>query len=96
MIEQIKQEAYQELIKKSGVKCLIILEGLDEMATEQLQSDPLWLGMINLLVFVEAVILITSRPCACQKLIANRRIAILGFGEEEIKCFVEKSFPNDS
>ena len=34
MIEQIKQEAYQELIKKSGVKCLIILEGLDEMATE--------------------------------------------------------------
>ena len=53
MIEQIKQEAYQELIKKSGVKCLIILEGLDEMATERLQSDPLWLGMINLLVFVE-------------------------------------------
>ena len=52
--------------------------------------------MINLLVFVEAVILITSRPCACQELIANRRIAILGFGEEEIKSFVEKSFPNDS
>ena len=96
MIEQIRQEAYQELIKKSGIKCLIILEGLDEMATERLQSDPLWLGMINLLVFVEAVILITSRPCACQELIANRRIAILGFGEEEIKSFVEKSFPNDS
>ena len=96
MIEQIKQEAYQELIKKSGVKCLIILEGLDEMATERLQSDPLWLAMINLLVFVEAVILITSRPYACQELIANRRIAILGFGEEEIKSFVEKSFPNDS
>ena len=96
MIEQIGQEAYQELIKKSGVKCLIILEGLDEMATEQLQSDPLWLRMINLLVFVEAVILITSRPCVCQELIANRRIAILGFGEEEIKSFVEKSFPNDS
>ena len=96
MIEQIKQEAYQELIKKLGVKCLIILEGLDEMATKRLQSDPLWLAMINLLVFVEAVILITSRPYACQELIANRRIAILGFGEEEIKSFVEKSFPNDS
>ena len=96
MIEQIREEAYQELIKKSGAKCLIILEGLDEMATERLQSDPLWLGMINLLVFVEAVILITSRPYACQELIANRRIAILGFGEEEIKSFVEKSFPNDS
>ena len=96
MIEQIRQEAYQELIKKSGVKCLIILEGLDEMATEHLQSDPLWLGMINLLVFVEAVILITSRPYACQELIANRRIAILGFGEKEVKSFVKKSFPNDS
>ena len=96
IIEQIREEAYQELIKKSGVKCLIILEGLDEMATERLQSDPLWRGMINLLVFVEAVILITSRPYACKELIANRRIVILGFGEEEIKSFVEKSFPNDS
>ena len=96
IIEQIGQEAYRELIKKSGVKCLIILEGLDEMVTERLQSDPLWVKIINLLVFVEAVILITSRPYACQELIANRRIAILGFGEEEIKSFVEKSFPNDS
>ena len=96
MIEQIGQEAYQELIKKSGVKCLIILEGLDEMATERLQSDPLWINIINLIVFVEAVILITSRPYACQEVIANRRIAILGFGEEEIKSFVKKSFPKDS
>ena len=96
MIEQLGQEAYQELIKKSGAKCLIILEGLDEIAPEQLQRDPLWVKMINLLVFLEAVILITSRPHACQKLEANRRIAILGFGEEEIKSFVKKSFPNDS
>ena len=96
MIKQIGPEAYQELIKKSGEKCLIILEGLDEMATERLQSDPLWVNMINLDVFVEAVILITSRPHSCQELVANRRIAILGFGEEEIKCFVKKAFPNDS
>ena len=96
MMKQIGPEAYQELIKKSGAKCLIILEGLDEMATEQLQSDSLWVNMINLDVFVEAVILITSRPHSCQELVANRRIAILGFGEEEIKCFVKKAFPNDS
>ena len=66
------------------------------MATERLQRDLLWVNMINLDVFVEAVILITSRPHACQELAANRKIAILGFGEEEIKSFVKKSFPNDS
>ena len=98
MIERTSPEAYQELIEKSGAKCLIILEGLDEMATERLQSDPLWVKIIDLddFVFPEAVILITSRPHACQELIANRRIAIVGFGKEEIESFVKKSFPSDS
>ena len=98
MIERTSPEAYQELIKKSGAKCLIILEGLDEMATERLQSDPLWVKIIDLddFVFPEAVILITSRPHACQELIANRRIAIVGFGKEEIESFVNQSFPSDS
>ena len=96
MKEQIGKKAYQELTKMAGENCLIILEGLDELSAEQQQSDPLLLKLINLLALEKAVILITSRPYACQKLNANRRIEIVGFGKEQIKCFVELSFPGDS
>ena len=96
MVERIGNDAYWELTKTAGEKCLIILEGLDEVAREQQQSDPLLLNLINILTFEKAVILITSRPHACQNLNANRRIEIVGFGKEQIKSFVELSFNRDS
>ena len=96
IIEQIEEKAYQELTKTAGEKCLIILEGFDELAPEKQQGDPLLLNLINLLAFEKAVILITSRPHACQELNANRRIEIVGFGKEQIKSFVELSFPGES
>ena len=45
--------------------------------------------------FEEATILITSRPHACEGIDAGRRIEVVGFGNDEIKEFVEKSFPKD-
>ena len=96
IIEQIGKKAYQELTKTLGENCLIILEGLDELAPEKQQSDPLVLNLVNLLTLEKAVILITSRPHACQELNANRRIEIVGFGREQIKSFVKLSFPRDS
>ena len=96
MIEQIGSKAHQELTKTSGKKCLIILEGLDEMAAERRHSDPLLVKLLNFIVFVKAVLLITSRPHACQELNANRKIEIVGFGQEQIKSFVDQSFPSDS
>ena len=96
MTEQIGNDAYWELTVTLGEKCLIILEGLDELAHEQQQSDPLLLKLMNILIFEKAVILITSRPHACQNLNANRRIEIVGFGKEQIKSFVELSFNRDS
>ena len=96
MIEQIGNDAYWELKVTLGEKCLIILEGLDELAHEQQQDDPLLLKLMNILIFEKAVILITSRPHACQNLNANRRIEIVGFGKVQIKSFVELSFNKDS
>ena len=96
MIEQIGNDAYWELKVTLGEKCLIILEGLDELAHKQQQSDPLLLKLMNILIFEKAVILITSRPHACQNLNANRRIEIVGFGKVQIKSFVELSFNKDS
>ena len=39
MIEFIGEEAYQQLKKSAGNRCLIILEGLDEMAADRQMND---------------------------------------------------------
>ena len=40
-------------------------------------------------------ILITSRPHACEEIDAGRRVEVVGFGNDEIREFVEKYFPED-
>ena len=93
MIEELgeSEDAYKELIETSGQKCLIILEGLDEIAAELQQSNEV-MEIIKGNALLKATILVTSRPHACQKLYANRRIEIIGFDKEEIKTFVQESF----
>ena len=96
MIEFIGEEAYQQLKKSAGNRCLIILEGLDEMAADHQISDHFFVNLIKYCaVLEESTILITSRPHACSELDADRRVEVIGFGADEIKEFIEKSFPND-
>ena len=96
MIEFIGEEAYQQLKKSAGNRCLIILEGLDEMAADRQISDHFFVNLIKYCAILEkSTILITSRPHACNKLNADRRVEVIGFGADEIKEFIEKSFPND-
>ena len=86
-------EAYQELKSSVGNRCLIILEGLDEMPA---LNDPFFISLVKKgTSFEEATVMITSRPHACGKLVAHRTIEIVGFREKEIKIFTEKSFLND-
>ena len=94
----IGEYAYQLLKELLGVKCLIILEGLDEMAAEQRQNDSLLMELVKNvpMEFVKARIVITSRPNACQELKANRTIEIIGLGDKEIMEFVQNSFPGDT
>ena len=95
MVEFIGEEAYQQLRKSAGNRCLIILEGLDEMAADRQMNDPFFVNLIKYCVVLEkATILITSRPHACSKLNADRLVEVIGFGTDEIKEFIEKSFPN--
>ena len=49
--------------------------------------------LIECTVLEEATILITSRPHACEEINAGRRIEVVGFGNDEIREFAEKSFP---
>ena len=43
----------------------------------------------------KAIIMITSRPHACGKLHANRKLEIVGFGKDKIREFIKRSFCND-
>ena len=96
MIEFIGEEAYQQLKKSAGNRCLIILEGLDEMAADCQMNDHFFINLIKYCAVLEkSTIVITSRPHACNEPNANRRVEVIGFGADEIKKFIKKSFPND-
>ena len=96
IIEHIGEDAFYQLKKQLGGKCLLILEGLDEMAAERQQNDPILQAMLRKEKMVEVTILITSRPHACQAVNANRTIEVVGFTEEKIKQYVKNVFPNDT
>ena len=93
---EIGKENYQQIKKSAGNRCLIILEGLDEMAVDRRQSDPFLIRLKECNKLEKATILITSRPHACEEIDAGRRVEVVGFGNDEIREFVEKSFPQDS
>ena len=95
--ELIGKEAFQELTNSRGTKCLIILEGLDEVTLERQQSDKILTKLINSKMLQYSTIVVTSRPHACQELMkkANKIIEILGFGDKEITEFVQDSLPMD-
>ena len=73
MMEYIGEENYQQLKKSAGRRCLIILEGLDEIAVDRRQSDPFLLCLVKECTLLEdATIIITSRPHACEEIDAGR------------------------
>ena len=67
----------------------------DEMAVNRLQSDVILRRLMENTLLVKANILLTSRPHACEELVVDRRVEVVGFGDKEIREFVENSFPND-
>ena len=81
---------YEKLENSYGKKSLIILEGLDEMSTDQQKSE-FFTDLMKCYIFEEATILITSRPHACTKLVVDRKIEVIGFGKAEIEEFAKES-----
>ena len=95
-VEFIGEEEYHQLKILAGSRCLIILEGLDEMAADHQKSDRFFVHLIrNCAVLEKSTILVTSRANACKKLNADRQVEVIGFGTDQIKEFIKKSFPND-
>ena len=104
MIEAVGSEAaYNELLTKShGERCLIILEGLDEISTHWQQNDTMFSGLVKGTVILSyAKILITSRPHACVDLYDDikgyaRTIEIIGFNKPQVKEYAEIYFHNSN
>ena len=100
IIEAVGSEvAYDELLTKChGEKCLIILEGLDEISDDWQQNDTMFCQLVKNTVFLShANILVTSRPHACTYLYKDiksyvRKIEIVGFGKPQIKEYAELYF----
>ena len=104
MIDAVGSEAaYNELLTKShGNRCLIILEGLDEISAHWQQNDPVFSQLVGNPVFLcNANILVTSRPHACIHLHRDikgytRTIEIVGFDKPQIKEYAELYFHNSN
>lgn len=93
--EHVGKDSYEQLKESAGARCLIILEGLDEITFDRQQRDPFFVRLVKeCTLFEEAKVLITSRPHACIQLKPGRRIEIMGFGKAQIKEYVEKSLPD--
>ena len=88
--ELFGKDDYPQLKKLLGEKSLIILEGLDEMSTDQ-QKDEFFCALMDCRIFERATILLTSRPHACTNLKVHREIEVIGFGKKEIEEFAKES-----
>ena len=96
MMEYLRREVFEQMESTAGSRCLIILEGLDEMAADRQKSDRYFIRLVkDCTVLEEATVLITSRPHACGKLVADRQVEVIGFGAEQIEEFIKVSFPDD-
>ena len=104
MIEAVgSKAAFDELLIKShGERCLIILEGLDEISTHWQQNDKMFCKLLkNTLFLSHANILVTSRPHAyihLYKDIKNyvKTIEIVGFDKPQIKERAKMYFQNSN
>ena len=104
VIEYIGQAAYDDLVKSYGAKCLIVLDGLDEVSAHWQETDEMFLQLLKKRTVLEqANILVTSRPHACIRLYSDRdvrqitrRIEIVGFNQKQIKEYVELCCDNST
>ena len=101
MIEAVgSQAAYDELLTKChGEKCLIILEGLDEISVDWHKKDMFYKLIKTTTYLSYANVLVTSRPHACLNLYVDvkdhvRTIEIVGFKKSHIKEYAESNLQN--
>ena len=89
------QQCAEKLEKTGGAKVLIILEGWDELPPELRNKFSLFNDIISGLKLPKASLVVTSRPTLASELycLVDRRVEVLGFGEEQVESYVRQRFP---
>ena len=85
-------EASEKLIRTSGDKTLMILDGWDELAPKLRQKCSFFYRLITGDLLNKASVLVTSRHTVSSQLYAElkeRRIEVMGFNKAQIQEFVE-------
>ena len=96
MREYCGEEVYKQINSAAGRRCLIILEGLDEISADYLNNDQFFVCLVReSTVLEEATILITCRPHACNNLDAGNLLKVVGFSTDKVEQFINMSFPKD-
>ena len=91
----------KHLMQTSGDKCLIILEGFDELPDTCRMEPSIFLQLINGQLLLQATILVTSRPWATGALLDTchhnifKHIEILGFTETQIEEYVRSVYVDE-
>jgi len=97
IMEHIGEETYEQMKKSEGSRSLIMLDGWDEIPVAHLDKDPFLAHLIkDGGILAKATVLITSRPHVCLTLEADKKIELVGFDENEVQEFVQKSFSNNA
>ena len=90
------QQCAEKWEKTGGEKVLIILEGWDELPPELRNQFTLFNDIISGLKLSKASMIVTSRPTLASELycLVDRRVEVLGFGEEQVESYVRQRFPS--
>ena len=97
-LREIADAVEKNLIMTAGDKCLVILEGFDELPDACRMESSVFLELIRGELLPQATILVTSRPWATSALLDTchhrifQHIEILGFTEHHIEEYVRSVF----
>ena len=96
----VKQEVLEHVTSVDGRGVFLVLEGYDELTEDQRTEGSILNKLLIGDYLPKATIMVTSRPLASDSLClefkgsVDQHIEILGFNDEDIKSYVEKSCQN--
>ena len=94
---EIHKQVVKELVERNGKGMLLILDGYDELTTEQTESCSVIQRLISRQRLFQATLMVTSRPLATRTLhpefreSIDQHIEVLGFTDKNIKEYINSA-----
>ena len=94
---ELKDQVLRYIQKTSGANILFIFDGFDELSSQQINVQSLFLDIIKGSQFHRCSVLVTSRPYASGSLRrinrVNRHVEVLGFTKKQIEGCIHRNVP---